>query len=459
MLNQDLEDKRSDDKLDGKNKFFNADNETETSATLPGATKTNIFLNKGSCFAMENNQIPNNIKVLSKSSNPAIDWKSTSVNSTLDDFKEVAVNSLDKVDDMEEKLQAESVNSRKITTEAEDDIMAYVNSIVSDDEVMEIQKLIEHTQKHIDEQVNKSKIAQTNIQRDAEQLGAKVRQKLEDESDECVSSTNTVTEFGDYKQATLLSGLTLKTSASANSSIDNLVNSIITIEDSPLKQIADDIIDLDSISYSSFLPEREMDTNGCADDSVIILDNSCCADMDIRNINNAKSSKKQKVSFENGSAANKRHSNGQPDDLEIVKVYKISSHKCRNNKMKSLQTSVRRFWQTSQLKPVKVQCIPVITYSTPKKTETNSTGINKENHTRAEESTANTNSNTSPKQPVKSIGDCPVCFDSLSNKEIMSTVCGHLFCMSCIMNVIRNTKCCPTCRRKLSLKSIHPIYI
>ncbi|KAI9562169.1 hypothetical protein GHT06_013134 [Daphnia sinensis] len=59
---------------------------------------------------------------------------------------------------------------------------------------------------------------------------------------------------------------------------------------------------------------------------------------------------------------------------------------------------------------------------------------------------------------------CPICLDSLSqvkqaNQQMHSTICGHLFCGPCIRRVIATTQQCPTCRQKLDIRKIHPIFI
>ena len=60
--------------------------------------------------------------------------------------------------------------------------------------------------------------------------------------------------------------------------------------------------------------------------------------------------------------------------------------------------------------------------------------------------------------------NCPVCLVSLQDllkkgKELRSTVCGHVFCHICIKTAIRSSKKCPTCRKKLTEKQIHPLYL
>lgn len=69
--------------------------------------------------------------------------------------------------------------------------------------------------------------------------------------------------------------------------------------------------------------------------------------------------------------------------------------------------------------------------------------------------------NTTPKPT------CPVCLDSLSEvkaagRQVMATTCGHVFCDECIQGVLdanAGARKCPTCRKKLSTRSVHPLYI
>ena len=46
-----------------------------------------------------------------------------------------------------------------------------------------------------------------------------------------------------------------------------------------------------------------------------------------------------------------------------------------------------------------------------------------------------------------------------SKVQLMSTVCGHLFCNPCIKAAVRANRQCPTCRRRLSANQIHPIFL
>uniref|UniRef100_H2YHZ9 RING-type domain-containing protein n=1 Tax=Ciona savignyi TaxID=51511 RepID=H2YHZ9_CIOSA len=59
---------------------------------------------------------------------------------------------------------------------------------------------------------------------------------------------------------------------------------------------------------------------------------------------------------------------------------------------------------------------------------------------------------------------CPVCLESIKTilrqgNELNSTVCGHVFCRNCITLAIRSSHKCPTCRRKLVPKNVHPLYL
>ncbi|KAF2882730.1 hypothetical protein ILUMI_23463 [Ignelater luminosus] len=59
----------------------------------------------------------------------------------------------------------------------------------------------------------------------------------------------------------------------------------------------------------------------------------------------------------------------------------------------------------------------------------------------------------------KGLRDCPICLENMENKEISATVCGHIFCTSCITAAVRSNRSCPNCRAALTLKKIHPLFI
>lgn len=63
-----------------------------------------------------------------------------------------------------------------------------------------------------------------------------------------------------------------------------------------------------------------------------------------------------------------------------------------------------------------------------------------------------------PTAPARELSlTCAICLAAM--KEESSTVCGHIFCRSCIMEAVMAQKRCPTCRRKLAPAQIHRIYL
>jgi len=66
--------------------------------------------------------------------------------------------------------------------------------------------------------------------------------------------------------------------------------------------------------------------------------------------------------------------------------------------------------------------------------------------------------------PEASPFSCPVCLDNLpriksSGRDMMSTVCGHIFCSSCLSVCFKSNGRCPTCRKILLSKDMHKIFI
>ncbi|KAK7010400.1 DNA fragmentation factor subunit alpha [Biomphalaria glabrata] len=59
---------------------------------------------------------------------------------------------------------------------------------------------------------------------------------------------------------------------------------------------------------------------------------------------------------------------------------------------------------------------------------------------------------------------CPICLDDIkqiqrSNRQVMSTICGHIFCDVCIKAAIASQNVCPSCRKRLTVRNIHPLFL
>ncbi|XP_050351507.1 uncharacterized protein LOC126774164 isoform X2 [Nymphalis io] len=55
---------------------------------------------------------------------------------------------------------------------------------------------------------------------------------------------------------------------------------------------------------------------------------------------------------------------------------------------------------------------------------------------------------------------CPICMETLAEKVIASTLCGHIFCMPCIKEALKYPpKKCPTCRQKIFGLGYHQIFL
>ncbi|XP_071717078.1 uncharacterized protein [Rutidosis leptorrhynchoides] len=62
-----------------------------------------------------------------------------------------------------------------------------------------------------------------------------------------------------------------------------------------------------------------------------------------------------------------------------------------------------------------------------------------------------------PPPPPEPVFTCPVCMGPIV--EEVTTKCGHIFCMECIKSAISAQHKCPTCRHKLTNKSLIRIYL
>uniref|UniRef100_A0A1A7XC93 Ring finger protein 4 n=1 Tax=Iconisemion striatum TaxID=60296 RepID=A0A1A7XC93_9TELE len=59
---------------------------------------------------------------------------------------------------------------------------------------------------------------------------------------------------------------------------------------------------------------------------------------------------------------------------------------------------------------------------------------------------------------------CPVCLDQYSEivesgRLVVSTKCGHVFCSQCLRDALKSSHTCPTCRKKLTCRQYHPLYV
>jgi len=76
--------------------------------------------------------------------------------------------------------------------------------------------------------------------------------------------------------------------------------------------------------------------------------------------------------------------------------------------------------------------------------------------------------NDSPRQaqlvPSSASLKCPVCLEPflsirLRGSNLVSTICGHVFCGKCLPACVRISGHCPTCRMKVGYDDFHPLYL
>lgn len=54
---------------------------------------------------------------------------------------------------------------------------------------------------------------------------------------------------------------------------------------------------------------------------------------------------------------------------------------------------------------------------------------------------------------------CPICFDAATAKEPVSTVCGHIFCRTCLEQALRTSKKCSVCNKAIrSARDYHRLF-
>uniref|UniRef100_A0A3P8S3D1 Ring finger protein 4 n=1 Tax=Amphiprion percula TaxID=161767 RepID=A0A3P8S3D1_AMPPE len=59
---------------------------------------------------------------------------------------------------------------------------------------------------------------------------------------------------------------------------------------------------------------------------------------------------------------------------------------------------------------------------------------------------------------------CPVCLDVYSEivesgRLVVATRCGHVFCSQCLRDALTSSHTCPTCRKRLTCRQYHPLYV
>lgn len=55
---------------------------------------------------------------------------------------------------------------------------------------------------------------------------------------------------------------------------------------------------------------------------------------------------------------------------------------------------------------------------------------------------------------------CPICYESLFQRKLLSTICGHVFCELCLRTALRMSKKCPICNRSITrANQTHPLYL
>ncbi|XP_070540046.1 E3 ubiquitin-protein ligase RNF4-like [Ptychodera flava] len=101
-----------------------------------------------------------------------------------------------------------------------------------------------------------------------------------------------------------------------------------------------------------------------------------------------------------------------------------------------------------------IQVLPVLNIATHTKRS--------DNH--AASTSTGTSSSSADALSPKRVITCPICMDDekqikANKRQLMSTVCGHIFCNKCIRGAVQTQHKCPTCRKKLSMRQFHPIFL
>lgn len=49
--------------------------------------------------------------------------------------------------------------------------------------------------------------------------------------------------------------------------------------------------------------------------------------------------------------------------------------------------------------------------------------------------------------------DCPICKETLSHTNLCKTICGHSYCLSCMIKHSKTNNKCPICRKELFMNT------
>jgi len=156
------------------------------------------------------------------------------------------------------------------------------------------------------------------------------------------------------------------------------------------------------------------------------------------------------------------------DDIEIVSQKLRNRHECNSNHNKK-----RRLNDSPDILEIEGSTIP----SRPKQRRRNNVPTLSSNHhdfvTVSEEiieepSNSSNVQNTLPlpqssppipSPPVIAPGfECPICLEKHKDNLVV-TNCGHIFCKPCLKESLKASKQCAKCRKKLTAKSYHSIFI
>lgn len=54
---------------------------------------------------------------------------------------------------------------------------------------------------------------------------------------------------------------------------------------------------------------------------------------------------------------------------------------------------------------------------------------------------------------------CSICLENMIGREVLSTICGHVYCKSCLLTSMVFQKRCPNCQTRLTIQEVHPLYL